>query len=580
MPPAALNLLVFRDDRRRVSGLQLKSALIRQIQNLRRASSADQLINALLRAGELECGVSDAALTSVRASAVLTEHLANALINPESALDAGAMQAAIDAAVPGEIAMSSPEGFAYYALHPLAFGDVVEQLPLRSRSVGVIAMSSIGTTLRAVATAAARAGGLCADRITVRPHGHPYNRYTDLSTEQLHFVRKSTAVNAEFLIVDEGPGLSGSSFLSVAEALSLAGVKDDRITLVCGHQPDFASLRADGGSQRAHRCRWAAVPLEARKPEEAEQFVGAGLWRGQLLSDAGAWPASWISSERLKYLTSNHSHRLLLKFIGLGHYGEKVFEREEQIAGAGFGLVPRRQAHGFASYDWIPGRPMSCADVNDGLTEDVLRRLAAYCAFRAETFPVELTGLEAQRQMADHNAQQMALDVPIRLQLERPVIADGRMQPHEWLCTSDGHLVKTDCGSHGDDHFFPGATDIAWDLAGAIVEWRMDDAQARFFLETYRRASGDDPSKRIKDFVTAYTIFRRAYCLMAANALQGTDEQARLERAAAYYQAGFSRRAYTRQDHSQEEEPKMAKGERPRCEITVAQTVIPESRVE
>src|SRR5260370_698613 len=162
MPPAALNLLVFRDDRRRVSGLQLKSAVIRQIQNLRRASSADHVINALLRAGELECGVSDAALTSVRASAVLTEHLANALINPESALDAGAMQAAIDAAVPGQIAISSPEGFAYYALHPLAFADVVEQLPLRSRSVGVIGIRSIGTTLSAVATAAARARGLCA----------------------------------------------------------------------------------------------------------------------------------------------------------------------------------------------------------------------------------------------------------------------------------------------------------------------------------------------------------------------------------------------------------------------------------
>src|SRR5260370_23108721 len=140
-------------------------------------------------AGELEWGVGGAALTSGRASAVLTETLANALINPESALDAGAMQAAIDAAVPGQIAISSPEGFAYYALHPLAFADVVEQLPLRSRSVGVIGIRSIGTTLSAVATAAARARVLCAERITVRPHGHPYNRYTERSTEQLQFLR-------------------------------------------------------------------------------------------------------------------------------------------------------------------------------------------------------------------------------------------------------------------------------------------------------------------------------------------------------------------------------------------------------
>src|SRR5260370_8487816 len=108
MPPAALNLLVFRDDRRRVSGLQLKSALIRQIQNLRRASSADQLINALLRAGELDCGVSDAALTSFRASAVLTEALANAPLTPESALKGAAIQAPTTAPFPAHTPTSSP----------------------------------------------------------------------------------------------------------------------------------------------------------------------------------------------------------------------------------------------------------------------------------------------------------------------------------------------------------------------------------------------------------------------------------------------------------------------------------------
>ncbi len=271
MPPAALNLLAFRDDRRRASGLELKSALIRQIQRLCRASSADQLICALLGAGELECGVTDAALTSVRGCARLTDHLANALVNPKSPLDAGALQAAVDAAVPEQIAISSPEGFAYYAVHPLAFADVVEQLPLRSRSVGVIGIRSIGTTLSAVTTAAARARGFSAERITVRPSGHPYNRYAELSTAQQHFVRKLAGGGADFVVVDEGPGLSGSSFLSVAEALSRAGVKDDRITLVCGHQPEFAALRADDGQQRAQRFRWVAVALEPRQPDRSRR---------------------------------------------------------------------------------------------------------------------------------------------------------------------------------------------------------------------------------------------------------------------------------------------------------------------
>ena len=127
--------------------------------------------------------------------------------------------------------------------------------------------------------------------------------------------------------------------------------------------------------------------------------------------------------------------------------------------------------------------------------------------------------------------------------MARPVVADGRMQPHEWLQTAHGPMLKIDSGSHGDDHFFPGVTDIAWDLAGAIVEWRMNVEQVDSFLDLYRRASGDDAGSRIGGFVTAYAAFRSAYCRMAANALQGSDEQARLEEAAAQYAATLALRA-------------------------------------
>ena len=120
--------------------------------------------------------------------------------------------------------------------------------------------------------------------------------------------------------------------------------------------------------------------------------------------------------------------------------------------------------------------------------------MAEYCAFRLRTFRVELGELNALQQMAEHNLRELGLDLPIELRLEHAVIADGRMQPHEWLVTNEGRLLKTDSGSHGDDHFFPGPTDIAWDLAGAIVEWQMNEQQATDFIDLYRCASGDDPS--------------------------------------------------------------------------------------
>ena len=62
------------------------------------------------------------------------------------------------------------------------------------------------------------------------------------------------------------------------------------------------------------------------------------------------------------------------------------------------------------------------------------------------------------------------------------------MMPHEWLELPDGRLLKLDGSAHGDDHFFPGPCDIAWDLAGTIVEWKLTAPEAEYFLEEYRRA--------------------------------------------------------------------------------------------
>lgn len=532
MRARALNLLVFREDRQRVRGPELKSALLRRLETLRGGSSPDRLIDALLRAGELECAVADAGLLPADAHMSVTDRLATALVTADRGCDLEPLPGILAAAaVREEMEVSPPEGFAYYALHPLAFAEALARIPSLPARVAIIGIRSIGTTLSAIAAAAARARGHHAERITVRPRGHPYNRRTQFSPPQLQFIRRQLARGAAFVIVDEGPGLSGSSFLSVAEALQEAGAAGRRIVLLCGHEPDFDSLRSENGPQRARRFQWLAISSQTCRPARAELFVGGGKWR-KLCFAARDWPASWISFERLKYLSSfDAGKKSVFKFNGFGHYGEKVLQREEIVAGAGFGVPPRAENDAFASYPWIIGRPMSAED----LSESVLKRLAAYCAFRAKAFSRDTADLNALEQMAEHNLRELRFETPVRLRLERPALADGRMLPHEWVLTLQGQMLKTDSGSHGDDHFFPGITDIAWDLAGAMVEWRMNAAQSEMFLEGYRCASGDDASSRIDAFVTAYAVFRSAYCAMAANALHGSEEQVRLERAAACY---------------------------------------------
>jgi hypothetical protein len=237
----------------------------------------------------------------------------------------------------------------------------VTKISVSAKSLMVVGIRSIGTTLSAVTTAAARCNGIQASRITVRPQGHPYNRYTEFSPNQLGAIQQAVTADAMFTIVDEGPGLSGSSFLSVAEALEHAGVLRENITLVSSHAPNADGLCSDDAARRWKRYRNIAVAGEARRPSEAQIFIGGGEWRTRLFADSAEWPATWTSFERLKYLTTadfSNGPRLY-KFAGFGHYGDRVFEREQAIAAAGFGPSPRYEADGFVSYPWIEGRAMS-----------------------------------------------------------------------------------------------------------------------------------------------------------------------------------------------------------------------------
>jgi hypothetical protein len=552
MSAQGLNLLVFRDGRRSVRGSCLKANLARRLDSLPTTNpSSTELLSALLQAGEFECALADVGLNTPLPE--ITDRLAAALVNSGELPDIAQLMAVVKGIVaPEQLSVSPPEGFAFYGLHPLSFADAVQEIPEPPERVGVIGIRSIGTTLSAVTLAALRRRGVQAERITVRPIGHPYNRRTEFSPPDLEFVRSA----GMFLIVDEGPGLSGSSFLSVADALTAAGVNRKKITLMCTHAPDPDRLCAEDAAARWRTFRTMVVPQRPRLPSEAQIWIGGGEWRRYLLRDEAQWPAAWTTFERAKYLSGprvsspkssgprcsnrrgsdpsgfeNGGAPGFYKFAGFGAYGEDVRKREETVADGGFAPPPRAESAGYVSYHWIDGRPMTASDIS----ESILARMAAYCAFRQRAFFAETADASPLQAMAHHNLRELKYDADVNLRIERPTIPDGRMQPYEWILSNEGQLLKTDCGSHGDDHFFPGTTDISWDLAGAIVEWRMDAAETRIFLEMYRRASGDDASGRIEHYITAYSIFRSAYCMMATNATQGTQEQQRLQRAAELY---------------------------------------------
>jgi hypothetical protein len=528
-------MLVFREGGRRVALRPLLEQLMAECRRVRLRRHGDAVLAALLRAGELECALADAGSPAAAIIAEATNSLAAALLG--GGFDGAVLAeleslAAVD--VPEYGVVSAPEGFAYYALHPLDYADAVAEISAglrKSSGVMAVGIRSIGTTLSAVALAAFAARGLVAERMTVRPVGHPWKRETRFSAAERDRVQAAVRRGAQFFVVDEGPGVSGSSFLSIAEALVAAGVPRDQVTLLGSHAADPEKMRACDAVARWECFRYLSVAPPTRLPQQRGEELSGGEWRRRFFPNEREWPAIWTTFERRKFLSADG--RMLLKFEGLGRYGEAVRERARVLAEAGFSPAVRDAGDGFLAYDFVVGAPMRA----EALDESVLRRMAAYCAARSQLVSVpaaETAGLE--QLVAVNWREAFGYEIAaLQLMVERGVIADGKMQPHEWVRANDGKVWKMDGAGHGDDHFFPGPTDIAWDLAGGIVEWQLEPAAATFFLAEYRRISGDDCSERLPGYLLAYSLFRLGYCEMAADAMRGSEEEMRLRREAERY---------------------------------------------
>jgi len=562
-PPDLSLMLIYRDGGRDVPAGELLQALSACVRLSPDAVERELLLQALLRAGELECALADVASPAAETAASLTDALAErwltephavtpaiaallkrlsraALLNERQNPQVSGEKPAANLGhhLPGTVRISPPEGFAYYTLHPLAYADVVARQQHCPPMLGVIGIRSIGTTLSAVVAAAARARGAHAERITARPGGHPFDRRAQFTAQQRDWVTRLHRQGAEFYVVDEGPGLSGSSLLSLAEALEACGVTRERITLVCGHEPNLEQLCARDAALRWRRFRCLVAGHATHIPTDVAEDLGGGRWRQRLATvpdvACADWPASCVGFERSKFLSRDGKR--LFKFEGLGHYS--VEARARALHRAGFGPAVERAEHGFLAYEFLPAQPLHA----DKLDAAILQRLAQYCAFRARAFRQPDAASAAARlcEMLQVNAREL-LQVESSVQPPAtagvPVICDSRMQPHEWIRTADGRILNTDAASHGDDHFYPGPCDIAWDVAGAIVEWRMATDAANRFIHEFERMSGDRLEERLGFYLAAYAAFRAGFCRMGIQVSAGDGEEiARLERDAHYYE--------------------------------------------
>ncbi len=510
---------VFRDGKRRIKTSTLVTALNQEIK-------AGSPLNVLLRAGELEAALADADC-DLSQVVIATDAAAAALVRGTE-LKIDEVNAGADC--PEDVRIGTPEGFAFYLLHPLAFRELAHDVHPADTPAAVVGIRSIGTTLSAVVAAT-----LGAERITVRPVGHPYERTVALTGDQQNWVHQQLTRGSQFYVVDEGPGFSGSSLISTCEALESHGVPISSITVLCTAQPDPQHLVMPNAGSRWPRLNTHRTLPYLPPGVKEEKWYSADHWRRRIYGDDETlWPGVWRQVEAPKFLARD-DHRIF-RFIGFGHYGAPVLKRYQNLAEAELGPRADGGVEGFAEFWMEGGAAFVVPRWNEKAELFMVRyldgriRLCAADAVEAEDNLVDLN------RMVRFNTKELTgEEYDAALRIEFPVYADNRMAPHKFMRTPYG-MRKLDGAVHGDDHFFPGPCDIAWDIAGVIAEWRLSvDARARL-LRSYSELSGDMFIRsRLRDWTIAYLAFRCGYCLMGANANQGTSEGERLMRDASRY---------------------------------------------
>jgi hypothetical protein len=566
-------MIVYRDQRARADPRRLLAQLRAHLESLD-PSSHDDVVDAFIAGGILESAVADQLFPQIDGMDPLARRLRVAALALGHMLwhswrgDRDAASGWRDAAVrrlqgpelqyfPASVRVNVPEGYAYYGLYPETYLEAARRYH-QARTPGevvCIGLRSIGASLSAGVAAALEELGARVRSITLRPRGEPFSRAPILSRGLAEELFQNRA--AHFLLVDEGPGLSGSSLAGTAELVSRAGVPDDRIVLFPSHLTDGSRLRSVEARERWKRHPQFSVSFEElwaegngpalSLPLLGAEDISAGAWRKRLYSCESEYPPVQPQHERRKYLLRDgpdDPEPRLASFFGLGRRAQAKLSRASRLAAAGFTPGPERLVHGFIFRRFIPGRPLQRGETSPELLETVARYLShLFHEHRAEPTTsrqslLEMTSDNLREALGDGLEPVIARRAPaLKLEAECPVSLDARMQAHEWIRTASGY-IKVDPFDHHDDHFFPGCQDIAWDLAGAKFELNPGPAGSSFLVERYRRLSGDHTiGLRLPHYGLAYLAFRLGYSRLAATVLSGTPDGLRFQSAAERYSA-------------------------------------------
>jgi len=402
----------------------------------------------------------------------------------------------------GKLPTIVPEGYLFYGLFPEVYGILGQSLASgwTGRPVVVVGVRSIGTSLSAAVAAGLRLSGCPVVRHTVRPTGDPFQRELVPDRALLDQWRQAAARGDQFVAVDEGPGLSGSSLAAVVEAFRRQGA--EQVTILCADPPNHLPQGSD-----AVRRLWETTSVHPARPliEAVLQRTLAGL-----LSDSTGLPFTVIrdlswgdwsittppvlpGQERRKLLLWDGERQVLAKFVGFGEIGLLKARLAQRLGDEALSPTYRGFAHGFLLLNWEGNAAVARQAVLDAAPR-YYAYLRCHCPAEVGIDFGDLARIVADTSTAwlgDSRAGLVRrLAGAVAGADPRALIGDQRPEPGEWIARGAA-IVKCDAADHFLDHSWARRQDIAFDLAGFLDLWAITDRERQVLLASYVSQSAD-----------------------------------------------------------------------------------------
>jgi hypothetical protein len=501
------------------------------------SSDLDSLRTKLIIAGQLEQALEDQSSEQAVIARRLTDHFANLFVSAYLGSRTGKsgtehLFAQFDPTT--RLEAKVPEGYQCYRLYPEQYIEatlqVLEQEPFEISHV--VGIRTIGTSLSAVVAETLRVHGKAATRQTARPTGDPYNRQ----------VSETEAVKADLvLVVDEGPGQSGSSFAAVYRAVN--ATSQARVVFLPGHAGEPGSSASDE-TRRIWTDTKRYVHDYTAGVEERLRSATAELLKSNCetieLTSTDRWPLpcdspSYAPFEQPKYLASSGDQRLLWIFYGLESWdagASREWLHLEKLYQNRFGPPPLgKPVLGFVAVKIEPWKPIGQINLEEFIDYLKASSLTEFVNFEPDEAFGRLSHMaywNVQKTLGSESAQRLRSLTPagppagavgLFGEPARASYCDGRLHLSNWVRTVDGQLIKLDAAGHTRDNTIVGLQHILWDIAGAVVELGLNSD------DLLRRTKLGAVSSHFPFYQLAYLAFWAGMARMSADILGPQDHR-------------------------------------------------------